>query len=426
MKKVSACTISLESMDGYEFQKFVTSLFKELGFKNVKTGPLGPDGGIDITMEQESDVGLIEFIVECKHHPESSIGRSVVQKLHSAVAHTPNLDKGIIVTSGHFSRQAHKYAEEVGIELINIEKLKELAKKAKISLEMKDTLLIDNCFPLPEKSKIISNFLDFLLNDLKGLNTDAFKMEALKLRLLSSYMIDYTIDATFSTSVGIIHTINETSVIFLENGGQRIDTSITEPLLPLRQKITALTDREIKGIELEEKDEFTLNNKEVKGKAIQVLRNIHTTNVSYYGANNRRYTKTCTPRKKDITINDIERVYLPILMYFFSILSKKYVTIGVEGVQGTYIIPTQMFAVYGDSGFEKYPVNCNICSEIMDNKFVCNECGVIVCKRHKSECKVCKNFFCKNHIISKRKFLILSDKYCSKCAIKEGITTSAQ
>lgn len=88
-------TVSLETMDGYEFQKFVGNLFKKLGFENVEASPPTADGGIDISMEQETDVGAVHFKVECKHHPESSIGRPVVEKLHSAVMHTPTLDKGI-------------------------------------------------------------------------------------------------------------------------------------------------------------------------------------------------------------------------------------------------------------------------------------------------------------------------------------------
>ena len=125
--------IPIETLDGYEFQKFVANLFKQLGFVNVELGPPTADGGIDISIEEKSTIGHMRFVVECKHHPEKAIGRPVVQKLHSAVMHTPTLDKGIIVTSGHFSSQAIRYAEEVGIELIDIEKLEELARKVGLS-----------------------------------------------------------------------------------------------------------------------------------------------------------------------------------------------------------------------------------------------------------------------------------------------------
>lgn len=150
--------ISLDTMEGYQFQKFVANLFKNLRFSNVKIGPPTSDGGIDISMEQIMDIGTVHFIVECKHHPKSTIGRSVVQKLHSAVMHEPVIDKGIIVTSGHFSNQAIRYAEEVGIELIDMEKLKELARKAEMVIQIEPSLSIESCFPISEKSKIIKNW----------------------------------------------------------------------------------------------------------------------------------------------------------------------------------------------------------------------------------------------------------------------------
>jgi hypothetical protein len=46
--------ISLETMDGYKFQKFVANLFQKLGFSNVKVGPAGAD-------EIKDKLGIPEF-----------------------------------------------------------------------------------------------------------------------------------------------------------------------------------------------------------------------------------------------------------------------------------------------------------------------------------------------------------------------------
>ena len=410
-------------MSGYEFQKFVANLFKQLEFVNVQLGPPTADGGIDISMEEKSAVGHIRFIVECKHHPEKTIGRPVVQKLHSAVMHTPVLDKGIIVTSGHFSSQAIKYAEEVGIELIDIEKLKELARKVGLSLEAKPSLLIENCFPISEKDKLINKLHDFLQSDLRGFHKDFVKLEGIGLRLLSSYMVDYAIDATFSTSVGIIYSINETSAIFLDGGsGEPIIPTISKPLLPLRYNISELNQENLKGIELIEKGDFIKNYKEIKEKAKEVLRRIYTKTVSYYGANNVRYTKTCIPRKKDITLADVKRVYLPLLSFGFSLLKNKYLIVGTETPHELNVLPSNLTTVPESSDVKVYPNNCMICSKDMkDEKYICNECGMIVCKKDSSMCKICEKIICKEHTISKRKFLVLSDKFCPQCAKSEGI-----
>jgi len=418
-------------MDGYQFQKFVANLFKKLGFENVKVGPPTADGGIDVSMEQRTDIGSVQYIVECKHHPETSIGRPVVQKLHSAVMHTPVLDKGIIVTSGHFSNQAIKYAEEVGIELIDIEKLKELANKVGLSLETKTLLLIDDCFPISKKAEVINklysflqdDLISFLKDDLIGFNKDLVKVEDIGLRLLSSYMVDYTVDATFSTSVGIIHSINETSTVFLGGSrGEPIVPSITQSLLPLRYKISELNEENLKGVKIVEKGDFVKNYKEIKEKAKETLRRIYTKTVSYYGANNVRYTKTCVPRKKDVTLADVKRVYLPVWSFGFSVLKNKYIVVGTETPQKLNILPSNLITVQESSGIKVYPNNCMICSRDMkDEKYVCNECGTIVCSKDSSICKICEKVICKEHTISKRKFLILSDKYCPQCAKSEGI-----
>ncbi len=410
-------------MDGYEFQKFIANLFKKLGFKNVRVGPPTADGGIDITMEQRSDLGSVKFTVECKHHPKSSIGRPVVQKLHSAVTHTPVLDKGIIVTSGHFSSHAIKYAEEVGIELINIEKLKELARKAGLSLEAKPSLSIDNCFPISDRAEVVSKLYSFLNGDLIGFKKDYVKIEHVGLKLHSSYMVDYTINATFSTSVGIIHSINTTSTMLLDgSNGEPITPAISTPLLSLRYSISELKQENLEGVKLLEKGEFIKNYKEIKERAKEVLRRIYTKTVSYYGANNVRYTKTCTPRKKDVTLLDVKRVYLPVWSFGFSILERKYLIVGTEAPQKLNVFPSNLTRVPESSGAKVYSNNCMICTGDMNNeKYVCNECGLITCQKDSFECKLCGKVICREHTIFKRKFLILHDKYCPQCAKAEGI-----
>lgn len=415
--------ISLETMDGYEFQKFVANLFKQLGFTNIKVGPPTADGGIDIFMEQRTDVGSIKYTVECKHHPENAIGRPVIQKLHSAVMHTPILDKGIVVTSGHFSSQAIKYAEEVGIELMGIEKLKELAKKAGLSLRLKPSLSIENCFPISEKSKLINKLFSFLRNDLRGFDKDSANVEEIGLRLLSSYLVDFSINATFSTSVGVIHSIYEKSSLFLMgDSGEPINPIVTDPLLSKRYNISEMNEEDIKEFKLIEKGEFVKTHKEIKASAVRALRKMYTRTVSYYGANNRHYTKSCIPKKKHITLVEVTRVYIPVWSIVFSILKNKYIVVGTENPEELNILPSKFITLKETSDIKAYPDYCMICSkEMKQEKYICNDCGMIVCDRDSSSCKICEKVICKEHTISKRKFLVLSDKYCSSCAKIEGI-----
>lgn len=386
-------------------------------------GPPTADGGIDISMEQRTDVGSIKYTVECKHHPEGTIGRPVIQKLHSAVLHTPVLDKGIVVTSGHFSSHAIKYAEEVGIELIDVEKLKELARKAGLSLRVKPSLSIENCFPISEKPKLVNKLFDFLQNDLIGIHKDFTNVEEIGLRLHSSYLVDYSINVTFSTSVGVIHSIYEKSSLFLMgDSGEPINPIITDPLFSMRYNISELSEKDLKEVKLLEKREFVKSHKEIKGSAIEALRRIYTKRVSYYGANNVHYTKTCVPKKKHITLIDVKRVYIPVWSIVFSISKSKYLILGTENLQELNVFPSRLITIAETSDIKAYPDDCMICfKEMKHEKFLCNDCGKIACNNDSFDCKMCGKIVCREDTIFKRKFLILKEKYCSDCARSKGI-----
>lgn len=103
---IKRSTIYLNSIDGFEFEKVCRIIFSNLNYGYVESTPLVGDKGRDLIIH--SNEGKI--LVECKHHPKSSIGRPVVQKLHSAVI-SEGAIKGIIVTTGTFSKDAILHAK---------------------------------------------------------------------------------------------------------------------------------------------------------------------------------------------------------------------------------------------------------------------------------------------------------------------------
>jgi restriction system protein len=408
-------------MDGYQFQKFVASLFQKLGFNNVKVGPAGADEGIDIQMEQITDVGTVRYIVECKHHSEGVVGRPVIQKLHSAVI-TNAKNKGIIVTSGSFSGEAIQYAENIGIELVDMTKLKELAKKVGLSVQKEPSLLLENCFPISDEAKIIGTLNEFLTSDLIGYDRNLVKIEWVNLRLFATYMIDYTINATFSSASRTIHSIHESSAIFVNGvNGELIDPKLASPFLEILHSVSQIHEESIK-VKLVEKTEYVKTFKDIKEMAKEVLRRLYTTTVSYHGANNVRYEKTCVPNNKDITILSTTRVYLPVLYVGFTMLKNKYFVATTETAGKLNVVPANLTKIPVTSDFRLYPKNCMICyKEIRPEAYVCNECGAIVCSKDKSACKVCGKVVCKNDTVSKSKYLIFTEKYCPKCAPKKKL-----
>jgi len=77
----------LDDLTGYEFEDVMADVFRHLGYRNVRKAERVADKGRDILMEETVDGGQRAVVVECKH--TDSVGRPVVQKLHSAGATTP-------------------------------------------------------------------------------------------------------------------------------------------------------------------------------------------------------------------------------------------------------------------------------------------------------------------------------------------------
>jgi Holliday junction DNA helicase RuvB len=122
------------SLTWQDFEDFVAKLFEALGYQNVKLTPRVRDEGKDIVMEWADPLhGSRMIYVECKHWEANSVGRREVQVLHSAVIAKPEVNQGVIVTTGRFTDGAIAYAKQVGvIELIDGEKLQGLIAKARI------------------------------------------------------------------------------------------------------------------------------------------------------------------------------------------------------------------------------------------------------------------------------------------------------
>jgi hypothetical protein len=126
-------------------------LFKALGYINIQLTPDTGDEGKDIELELPIPMGgTMKFLVECKHWQKTSVGRPVVQKLHSAVVTDPTVNGGIIVTSGRFTSGAVEYAGKTGIKLIDGDELYCLARSKEIDLDRKAALAKSDSHDRPE------------------------------------------------------------------------------------------------------------------------------------------------------------------------------------------------------------------------------------------------------------------------------------
>ena len=96
----------LDDLSGFEFE----DVFRNLGYENARQAVKTADEGRDILMEEVVDGTRRGIVVECKH--TGTVGRPVIQKLHSAIA-TFEYDgpkRGMVVTTGRFTEPAREYA----------------------------------------------------------------------------------------------------------------------------------------------------------------------------------------------------------------------------------------------------------------------------------------------------------------------------
>lgn len=106
----------IQNMSGREFEKFCYYLFKELGYKTILT-KASNDYGRDVIVEIDNKT----IFVECKRYSDDNIvGREIVQKLSGSISMF-NADKGIIITTGKYHKNALEAADMIGnIELWNM------------------------------------------------------------------------------------------------------------------------------------------------------------------------------------------------------------------------------------------------------------------------------------------------------------------
>ena len=115
------------SLEPYKFEEFVADVFQHSGF-NAEVTQKTHDGGKDIVATFEKGGVLYTTYFECKKYAlDRPVGVNVVRELY-AVMEKERVDKGVIVTTSSFTRDAVLEAQKLNgrIRLIDFVKLHEL------------------------------------------------------------------------------------------------------------------------------------------------------------------------------------------------------------------------------------------------------------------------------------------------------------
>lgn len=155
--------VSLENLLGMEpgqFEIFVTSLLKKLGYA-AETTRLTSDGGIDVWANDERPLTGGRIIVQCKRYAAgTTVGEPVVRELFGLV-HAHGVNKGVLVTTSSFTKGAKEFAKGKPIELVGGTELLSICRKADLEVPAGESTTVDAIEDLSDESQLLSFLRDW-------------------------------------------------------------------------------------------------------------------------------------------------------------------------------------------------------------------------------------------------------------------------
>lgn len=139
--------MDINSLSGIEFEKVCQQLVESMGFETETTKASG-DGGIDLIAYNHQPLLSGKYIIQCKRY-SGSVGEPIIRDLYGVVT-SERANKGILMTTGYFTKSAITFADGKPIELIDGGKIKYLLSQYNIAYN-------DNICKDYEKESNLSN-----------------------------------------------------------------------------------------------------------------------------------------------------------------------------------------------------------------------------------------------------------------------------
>jgi len=115
----------IDSMNGYQFELFLQSLFSEMGYHVIHT-PLAGDQGADLIVEKSGE----KIVVQAKNQT-SNVGNKAIQEAVAAIKYY-NANRAMVVTNNNFTQSAIDLANLNQVELMDRGKLQHLIEILRI------------------------------------------------------------------------------------------------------------------------------------------------------------------------------------------------------------------------------------------------------------------------------------------------------
>ena len=133
---------TLKNLSWKDFEFLVSESYRRKGYKVRENLSAGADGGVDLVLTKDNEVTL----VQCKQWKTKAIPVTTIRELYGVMM-AKNAQKGVVVCSGAFTKDAMDFAEGKPIELIDGLRLRGLIG----SIQKTDNISISNDKPLCPK-----------------------------------------------------------------------------------------------------------------------------------------------------------------------------------------------------------------------------------------------------------------------------------
>lgn len=408
-------TVFLDSLNGFEFEDLCARIYQRLGYEVTNIQATG-DEGRDLILKHSGTGEVI--VVECKHWPGKTVGRPIVQKLHSAMLTYP-AKHGAVITTGSFASTAAQYTDKIPerIQLIDLVKLRSLAIQAGIHLATKSDPVPLRAYPVGSEQRIKGHLDQAVLNRIKSAPStagDLFDLKARNIDWQGIYAVQYSIYQDFSTAA-LNYELNVRRATLL------IDAQDGEPWSSaVSGFLNSVPAGDITHVSVDTiVPQFTLDMTAVKQRAATLIQHMYASSQTYHGRNNQQYQKECVPSSKNITLHDVRQVYVPVQAIKLTALRNDYNTRIIEGSKDLFYV-------------DDLKLQCRHCGldtrrthptagSVNVHAQICNTCGAITHPAawlfpHSFRCACCQKTLCRrcSHWIPK--LFVFKRIICDICA----------
>lgn len=108
---IDAELLTVDLMDGHDFEYWCANLLRKLDFTNVDVTPGSGDQGVDILAQKEG----IKYAIQCKCY-SSDLGNTPIQEVHAGKA-MYHCQVGTVMTNRYFTAGGKQLAEATGVLL---------------------------------------------------------------------------------------------------------------------------------------------------------------------------------------------------------------------------------------------------------------------------------------------------------------------